>query len=66
MPEMTGLEFAQKLQEKPEIKIVLMTSFELTDELVASLPVVRYGEIIRKPFQLVGICNAVRKQLATP
>ena len=67
MPEMTGLELAHRLRKiKPEIKIVLMTSFEHTDEITASLQVVGYSELIRKPFELVEICRAVRKQLAIP
>jgi DNA-binding NtrC family response regulator len=66
MPEMTGTRLASLLQEvKPEFKVVIMTAYEVTpDELHAHLPTVTHEEILQKPFKLVQICNAVKKQLA--
>lgn len=32
-------------------------------ELVSNLPVVRYEDILKKPFRLKEICNGVKKQL---
>jgi DNA-binding NtrC family response regulator len=65
MPSMTGFELATALAKiKPAIKIVLMTAFELTPrDLETLMPVVRYDELLIKPFRLVEVCTAVKRQL---
>jgi len=65
MPDMNGFELAHEIQKiRPDIKIVLMTAFEITHEdLQTILPIIKYDEIIRKPFKLVEICTTVRKQI---
>ena len=65
MPRMSGIQMASRmLQVKPDIKIVLMTAFDvIPDELESSLPIVKYKDILRKPFRLLEICNAVKRQL---
>ena len=65
MPGMTGFELARSiLQIRADIKIVLMTAFEIDNlELELGLPRITYKEIIQKPFRLKQVCDAVRKQL---
>jgi CheY-like chemotaxis protein len=65
MPEMSGIRLANLLQEvKPDIKVVIMTAYEVTpDELHEHLPMITHNDILQKPFKLVQICNAVKKQL---
>ena len=65
MPDMTGLELAVEIRKiKPEIKFVLMTAFELSPEdLHNLLPSIRYDDLIHKPFKLVEICTAIKRQL---
>jgi CheY-like chemotaxis protein len=66
MPHMTGLELAQHLLRiRPDVKIMLMTAYQIDSlDLQSTLPIVRYEDILRKPFRLVEICNAVKKQLS--
>jgi DNA-binding NtrC family response regulator len=65
MPEMTGIRLAKLIQEiKPSIKVVIMTAYEVTpDELREHLPMITHKDILQKPFKLLQICNAVKKQL---
>ena len=65
MPGMTGLELGKSiLRLNPKMKMLLMTAFETLEEKVsADLPVVKYQDIIRKPFQLIEVCGAIKKQL---
>jgi DNA-binding NtrC family response regulator len=68
MPAMSGLELANHvLRLKPGVKVVLMTAFGLEPaDLSTSLPVMKWQDVLRKPFKLAELCNAVKKQLATP
>ena len=65
MPNMSGIQMASRmLRTKPDIKVMLMTAFDvIPDDLESSLPIVKYKDILRKPFRLLEICNAVKKQL---
>ena len=67
VPEMTGIRLAKLVQEiKPSMKIVIMTAYEVTpDELSEHLPTISHEDILRKPFRLLQICTAVKKQLQT-
>jgi two-component system response regulator HydG len=69
MPGMTGTELASKvINLKPEINVVLMTAFE-TDNVAlpvnaqGSTNVVKRQDILKKPFRLEQVCQAVKKQL---
>lgn len=55
MPHMSGLELAQNLlQIRPDMKIVLMTAFEIYPmELKTGLPILKHTDILKKPFRLV-------------
>ena len=65
MPEMTGIRLAKLVREvKPEIKVVIMTAYEVTpDELSEHLPTITHQDILQKPFKLLQICTAIKKQL---
>jgi DNA-binding NtrC family response regulator len=65
MPVMSGLELAKLIKMlKPDIKIVLMTAYEISQSDF-DVPVIKYEDILKKPFKLVEVCNAIKKQLAT-
>ena len=62
MPAMTGIELAREIHKiNPETKIVLMTAYEVVDDELDGLPVVKVDEIIKKPFRLTEICNRIKK-----
>jgi DNA-binding NtrC family response regulator len=65
MPEMTGIRLAKLIQEiKPRMKVVIMTAYEVTpEELSEHLPTIAHQDILQKPFKLLQICTAVKKQL---
>ena len=65
MPEMSGIRLAAMMREiKPDIKVVIMTAYEVTpDELQEQLPMITHKDILQKPFKLLQICTAVKKQL---
>jgi DNA-binding response OmpR family regulator len=65
MPEMSGIELANRiLKIKAHMKIVIMTAFEIEPhELATNLPMVKRDDILRKPFTLTQVCNAVKKKL---
>lgn len=65
MPEMSGITLAaMMLKIKPDIKIVIMTAFEIVAaDLRPSLPAIKGDDIIQKPFKLIQICTAVKRKL---
>jgi DNA-binding NtrC family response regulator len=65
MPEMSGIALANMmLKAKPDAKIIIMTAYELlAQDLVMSLPTIKLDDILKKPFTLLQVCNAVKKQL---
>jgi CheY-like chemotaxis protein len=67
MPEMSGVTLATLMRKvKPDVKIVIMTAYELEpDDLVMNLPTITHEDILKKPFSLVQICDAVKKQLTS-
>ena len=66
MPRLTGIALAQAmLQVNPRIKIALMTAYEVIDDDLGDLEVIKVEEIIRKPFKLSEICTRVKKYVAT-
>jgi CheY-like chemotaxis protein len=66
MPVISGYEFAKKAKSMdPRIKVILMTAFEIDDDKSQDLPVIKYDELVKKPFALNTICKAVERQLAT-
>lgn len=65
MPEMSGVTLATLMRKvKPDIKIVIMTAFEIVaEDLQVSLPTIKHDDILQKPFKLIQICTTVKKQL---
>jgi hypothetical protein len=52
------------LQIRPEMKIMLMTAYEIPSlKMEYGLPLVMYEDILKKPFRLADICQAVKRQL---
>lgn len=67
MPEMRGTALAKLMQKaRPEVKVVIMTAYEIEpQDLAINLPTITHDEILRKPFSLVSVCEAIKKQLQT-
>lgn len=65
MPAMSGIELARLIERiDPEIKIILMTAFETTDlEASSGIPIVRYDELMKKPFPPEELCKVVKRHL---
>jgi len=65
MPEMTGIRLANfMLEVKSDLKIVIMSAYEVApSELHEHLPMITRDDILQKPFRLLQICTAVKKQL---
>lgn len=65
MPEMSGIALAElMLKAKPNAKIIIMTAYEIiAEDLKLSLPTIKRDDILKKPFTLIQVCNAVKKQL---
>jgi len=68
MPHMDGLQLAKELLRlKADAKIVLMTAFELDEELRARLQIVTLEEgFLQKPFGKKELCVAVRNAICSP
>jgi len=63
MPGMNGYEFVKKINEiKPEIKVFLMTAFEINDvEFKRLLPTVKIEGLLQKPISLAHLISTVSK-----
>jgi response regulator RpfG family c-di-GMP phosphodiesterase len=63
MPGMNGYEFVKKVNKiKPEIKIFLMTAFEINDmEFKRLLPKVKIEGLLQKPISLADFTSTVSK-----
>ena len=63
MPVMNGYEFVKKVNEiKPQIKIFLMTAFEINDmEFKRLLPKVKIEGLLQKPISLADFTSTVSK-----
>jgi DNA-binding NtrC family response regulator len=64
MPGMNGYEFVKQVKKiDPQVKIILMSSFERSDNNISDLlPEVKIETILQKPFSLGTLTNIV----ATP
>lgn len=64
MPHMNGIELAGNIKAvKPDIKIVLMSAFEVSD-LEASLSSVKINDFIRKPINIKTLVQKVKLAMA--
>ena len=67
MPGMNGYEFVKKVNEiKPEVKIFLMTAFEINDvEFKRLLPKVKIEGLLQKPISLADFTSTVSKYISS-
>jgi DNA-binding NtrC family response regulator len=67
MPEISGIALAAMMQKvRPNLKIVIMTAYEIVaEDLAINLPTITRDDVIQKPFKLLQICTAIKKQLQT-
>jgi DNA-binding NtrC family response regulator len=65
MPEISGVALATMMQKiRPTVKVVIMTAFEIEpDDLALNLPTITHEDILKKPFSLAQVCEAVKKQI---
>jgi len=64
MPSMSGSELARRAKQiRQDIKVLVMTAYEIDKELQKVLPSIKDG-FLQKPFHTNDICIAVRKHLA--
>lgn len=65
IPEMSGYEFLKRVKEiKPEVKVFLMTAFEIDDiEIRRLLPSVTIDEFIQKPISSNSLISRIRKYI---
>jgi DNA-binding response OmpR family regulator len=65
MPEIRGTRLANKMLEiKPDLRIIVMTAYDIDPEdLDLNLATFTHDEILKKPFSMIQVCGAVKKQL---
>jgi DNA-binding NtrC family response regulator len=62
---MNGTELAKRAKKiRPNIKVMVMTAFEVDRELRKALPSIERHGFLQKPFHTADVCVAVRKHLA--
>jgi CheY-like chemotaxis protein len=61
MPEMSGIQLARKVREiNPDVKIVLMTSFEIKDEEFSKVfPSMHVDGFVQKPIGISDLTNKI-------
>ena len=63
MPNMSGVEFARSARKiRPDIKVLVMTAFEVDSELKVALPSIE-RDFLQKPFHTAEVCAAVKRCL---
>lgn len=63
MPTMSGVEFARNAKRiRPDIKVLVMTAFEVDQELKVALPSIE-RDFLQKPFHTAEVCAAVKRCL---
>jgi DNA-binding NtrC family response regulator len=64
MPVMTGFELVRQLKKvRPEMKIILMTEFEMNKkEFEKVFPSVKVDDLIKKPFKIVDLIYKIKYQ----
>ena len=65
MPEIRGSRLANMMLEvKPDVKVIIMTAYEIEPQDIAiNLATMSRDEILKKPFTMLEVCCAVKKQL---
>lgn len=64
MPGMSGAELARRAKKiRPDIKVMVMTAFEVDKDLRKSLPPIERHGFLQKSFHTADVCVAVRRHL---
>ncbi|MEW6605092.1 MAG: response regulator [Thermoproteota archaeon] len=64
MPGMSGSELAKRARKaRPDIKVVVMTAFEVDKDLEKALPPIEQNGFLQKPFHTADVCVTVRRHL---
>jgi CheY-like chemotaxis protein len=64
MPSMSGQELARRAREtRPDIKVMIMTAFEVDKALKEALPSIETNGFLQKPFHTADVCVAVKRHL---
>ena len=65
MPGMSGDELARRAKKiRPDIKVMVMTAFEVDKDLRKALPSIEKSGFLQKPFHTADVCVAVKRHLA--
>jgi CheY-like chemotaxis protein len=64
MPIMSGTELAKRARKiRADIKVVVMTAFELDRDLRKALPSIERHGFLQKPFHTADVCVTVKRHL---
>ena len=64
MPKMSGAELAKRAKKiRPDVKVMIMTAFEVDGDLRQQLPTIESGGFLQKPFHTADVCKAVNRHL---
>ncbi len=68
MPEISGIKLARKVKEiNPEVKVVLMTSFEIRDnEFSKVFPSTQVDGFVQKPFRMKDLTDKILSIIGEP
>ena len=53
----------KKLQTRLGTKILLMTAFEVTSDMISDIAVIKHADMLKKQFRLAAICQLVKGYL---
>lgn len=66
MPDINGIVFAREVRRRnSEVKLLLMSAFEIDRAISAGTPDVRVDQLLQKPFLANKICEVVGSHLIT-
>lgn len=64
MPGLSGIQLAKRLKEvKEDVKIFLMSAFDMTDDRSSELREMQLNEFQQKPFQMQKLVSMVEKSI---
>jgi DNA-binding NtrC family response regulator len=64
MPQVTGFQLAREIKKiNPEVKVVLMSAFEISQELSDDSPSTKADDFIAKPARIINIKNVLLKHI---
>lgn len=64
MPGMSGSELTKHARNvRPDIKVMIMTAFDVDKDLKKALPTLEKNGFLQKPFHTADVCVAVRRHL---